>query len=218
MIKLTRVTKYYPTPNGRKYILKDVSLDIPGGKNIGVFGRNGTGKSTLLRLLGKIDYPNQGRIEVKGSLSWPMGLSGGYQGSLSGRDNASFVCRIYGDNENEVAEKVAFVHEFSELADYFDMPVNSYSSGMRSRLSFAVSMAFDFDYYLIDELTAVGDAQFKKKSQQALEEKKGRANVIHVSHNPGQLKKQCDIGIFLHEGKLHCYENMDEAIAAYQKA
>lgn len=217
MIELDNVSKYYPTPQGRKYVLRHTSVKFPSKKNIGVFGANGTGKSTLLRLLGRIDYPNEGFVHVTGSMSWPMGLSGGYQGSMTGRENASFICRIYGDSRETIKDKLLFIQAFAELGDYFDMPVKTYSSGMKSRLAFSVSMAFDFDYYLIDELTAVGDAKFRKKSKQALEAKKASANYIFVSHNLNELKQQCDIGVFLNQGRLYVHNNIDDAISAYHE-
>ena len=217
MIYMEQVTKYYPTASGRRYILKDVTQTLPENKNIGVFGRNGTGKSTLLKLLGGIDYPNSGKITIKGSMSWPMALSGGIQGSLTGRDNARFVCRVYGDNEKVLNKKVSFIHEFSELDEFFDEPVKTYSSGMRSRLAFAISMAFDFDYYLMDEVTAVGDARFKEKARAALNEKREKSNVIFVSHNIGEIKRICDIGMYIEDGQLKIYDDLDEAAARYKK-
>ncbi|MET4692174.1 ABC transporter ATP-binding protein [Endozoicomonas lisbonensis] len=214
MIVFNNVTKYFPTPSGRHYILKDVSLELPGNKNIGVFGANGSGKSTLMRLLAGTDFPNRGRITVKGNVSWPLGLSG-YQGSMTGRENAEFVCRIYGKSREEINEKIAFIKEFSEIGNFFDMPLKSYSSGMRSKFSFAVSMAFDFDYYLIDELTAVGDKRFKRKCRETFDAKKGIANFLFVSHNLNELKRQCDIGIYIKDGKIHVHDSINDAIAAY---
>lgn len=216
MIRMENVTKYYPTPRGRKYVLKNVSIAFPEKCNIGILGRNGMGKSTLLRLLGGIDYPNKGYIHCNGKISWPMGLQGGVQGSLTGRDNARFVCRIYGNTEDEIDEKLEFILEFSELGDYFDMPVKTYSNGMRARLSFATSMAFDFDIYLLDEITAVGDQIFKKKSREALEEKKGKANIIKVSHSMQELVQDCNVGIFLEDGNLYIYDDIKDAVKRYQ--
>ncbi|QYZ67182.1 MAG: ABC transporter ATP-binding protein [Gammaproteobacteria bacterium (ex Lamellibrachia satsuma)] len=217
MIRLENVTKSYPTPKGQKYILRDVSIEFPPKCNIAILGRNGMGKSTLLRLLGGIDFPNRGYIRSEERISWPMGLSGGVQGSMSGRDNARFVCRIYGDSEHEVERKIEYIYEFTELGDYFDMPVKTYSSGMKARLSFATSMAFDFDIYLMDEITAVGDQRFKEKSRAALQEKKDKANIIKVSHNMQELIRDCDVGIYLEKGQMHLYEDIKEAVAIYQR-
>lgn len=214
MIIFDKVSKYFSTPKGRHYILKDVSLTLPGDKNIGVFGANGSGKSTLMRLLAGTDFPNKGRISVKGNVSWPLGLSG-YQGSMTGRENAEFICRIYGKNREEINEKIAYIKEFSEIGDFFEMPLKSYSSGMRSKFSFAVSMAFDFDYYLIDELTAVGDKRFKQKCRETFDAKKGIANFLFVSHNLNELKRQCDIGIYIKDGQIHVHDSIDDAISAY---
>lgn len=220
MIKLENVSKYYPTAKGRKYVFKNLSFSFPEKSNIGVLGLNGTGKSTLLRMIGGIDYPNGGKIEITGSISWPLGLAGGVQGSLTGRENARFVCRVYGDGEEAIAEKLAFIQEFSELGDYFDLPVKTYSSGMRSRLLFAVSMAFDFDIYLMDEITAVGDARFREKSQQALKEKRETSNYIMVSHNTNELIKDCDNLLVLGEGgegKVKLFDDVQAGIQHYRK-
>lgn len=214
MIEFNNVTKYFPTPKGRHYILKDVNLTLPGDKNIGVFGANGSGKSTLMNLLAGVDQPNRGSIRIQGNVSWPLGLSG-YQGSMTGRENAEFICRVYGNGQQEVKEKLAFIKAFSEIGDFFEMPLKTYSSGMKSKFSFAVSMAFDFDYYLIDELTSVGDKRFKEKCQQVFDDKKNRANFLFVSHNLNELKRQCDMGIYIKDGKIHVHNSIDEAIAAY---
>ena len=214
MIIFDNVTKYYPTPNGRHYILKDVNLELPGDKNIGVFGANGSGKSTLMRLLAGTDFPSKGKITVKGNVSWPLGLSG-YQGSMTGRENAEFICRIYGKSRSEIKEKLDYIKDFSEIGNFFEMPLKSYSSGMRSKFSFAVSMAFDFDYYLIDELTAVGDKRFKQKCKETFDAKKDVANFLFVSHNLNELKRQCDMGIYIKDSKIHVHDCIDDAIAAY---
>ena len=162
MIKIESLTKSYRTPKGRHYVFKNLSIEFPTGKSIALIGRNGAGKSTLLRIIGGIDRPDKGEIITQKTISWPVGLSGGFQGSLTGRENVKFVARLY-SRKNELQDKVAFVESFSELGKYFDMPIKTYSSGMRSRLGFGLSMAFDFDYYLVDEVTAVGDMRFKEK-------------------------------------------------------
>lgn len=218
MISMQNVCKYYPTPKGRKYVLQDVSFMLPSKCNIGILGRNGMGKSTMLRLLGGIDYPNSGNLNISGRVSWPMGLQGGLQGSLTGRDNSRFICRIYGDSEHEVENKLKFIHDFSELGDYFDMPVKSYSSGMRARLSFATSMAFDFDIYLLDEITAVGDQRFREKSREALQEKKNKSNIIKVSHNMPEILKDCDVGLVLENGKITVFDDIHQAVKMYQNS
>lgn len=217
MIELINATKYYQTNLGRKYILNNVSLTIPSHKSIAILGSNGAGKSTLLRMLGGIDYPNKGIIKSKNSFSWPMGLAGGFQGSMTGRQNVKFVCRIYGENEDHIKDAINFVKEFSELKDYFDMPIKTYSSGMKARLSFGLSLFFDFDYILIDETLSVGDKKFKIKAKDALLQKIENSNAIVVSHSMKTLKELCDVAIYLENGKMQYFEDIREAINCYQK-
>lgn len=145
MIAIENLTKSYRTPAGRHYVFKDLSLTLPSGKSVALIGRNGAGKSTLLRMIGGTDNPDSGRIISSATIS--AGRAGwGFQGSLTGRENVKFVARLYAPKE-EVRQKVAFVEEFAELGKYFDMPVKAYSSGMKARLGFGLSMAFKFDYY-----------------------------------------------------------------------
>ncbi len=217
MIHLKNVSKYYEVNGEKKFIFKDVSLSIPTGKNLGILGRNGAGKSTFLRMLGGIDFPNYGKIEADVNFSWPVGLSGGFQGSLSGRENAKFVCRFYGKEKNEVEKALSFIKNFSELDRYFDMPIKTYSSGMRSRLSFSLSMAFNFECYLIDEVLSVGDKDFRKKCADKIDELRQKSSILLVNHGMGPLKKMCDSGVLLDNGQLFYYENINDAIDAYQK-
>jgi len=215
MIELKNVTKYFKTKEGRKYILKDVSIVIPSHYNIGILGRNGTGKSTIMRMLGQIEFPNSGKVLSNKSFSWPLGLSGGFVGNMSGKSNVKFVCRLYGKSQKETRDIVNFVKEFSELDDYFNMPIKTYSSGMKSRLSFGLSLSFNFDYMLIDETLSVGDARFKKKSKEALLKKIERCNVLLVSHDMGTLKDICDVGIVVNNGKMSYFEDINSAINEY---
>jgi capsular polysaccharide transport system ATP-binding protein len=196
--------------------LNDVSLTIPGNINVGILGRNGAGKSTLLRMLGGIDFPTSGRIETDIDFSWPLGLAGGFQGSLTGKENAQFVCRVYSRTEDQLKAALDFILAFSELGDYFDMPVKTYSSGMKARLGFAMSLAFDFDYYLIDETLSVGDAKFKDKCKKALTDLKKKRNILLVSHSMPILKEMCDSGIVLSDGRLDYFDDIKDAIACYQ--
>lgn len=216
MIKLDRITKSYMTSQGRHYLFKDLSLEIPAGKSVGLLGRNGAGKSTLMRILGGIDYPDSGRVITDARISWPVGLAGGFQGTLTGRQNVRFVSRLYVP-EDQVAEKIKFVEEFAEIGKYFDMPVKSYSSGMRARLTFGLSMAFDFDFYLIDEVSSVGDASFKKKSADLINQKRQNASIILVTHNLGRLASQCDVVIILKDGQAEYYEDVAQAIEVYER-
>ena len=217
MIALENVTKFFKTRSGKKYILKNASMTLPSGINIGILGVNGAGKSTLLRMLGGIDFPNSGKIISPNTFSWPLGLSGGFQGSMTGRQNCRFVARVMGKEEDEINEILNFVLEFSELGDYFDMPIKTYSSGMRGRLGFGLSLAFDFDYMLIDETLSVGDARFKKKSKEALMKKIETSNVLMVSHSMQDLRNICDAGLLVHKGNLSYFDDIEDAIKAYQE-
>ena len=217
MLDLVDITKRYPSRLGLRTIFRNFSLSIPDGCNTGLIGPNGAGKSTLMRLLGGLEHLDGGRIVTDRRVSWPIGLAGGFQGSLTGRDNVRFVCRIHAATSEEMREKVAFVQAFAEIGDAFDMPVRTYSSGMRSRLTFGVAMAFDFDLYLIDEVTAVGDAAFRKKSQDMLQERLSRSNVIYTSHNMGEIKRLCNAVVLLRPLQAPVlYRDVDEGIAAYR--
>ncbi len=217
MIGLDKVTKSYMTLSGRNVVFRNLSLDIPEGVNVGLIGRNGAGKSTLMRLLSSVDLPDSGEIVTKGRLSWPVGLRTGMQKNLTGRDNVKFVCRIQGVRRDGMQEKIRYVQDFAEIGEYFDHPVSTYSSGMQARLAFGTSMAFDFDYYLIDEVMAVGDATFKRKSRKVFKERLTNAKVILVSHNMKLIRKMCDVVILLERGDTTIYENVRKGIAAYRK-
>ncbi|PJG60125.1 ABC transporter ATP-binding protein [Aeromonas cavernicola] len=214
MITLEHVTKYYPTKFGRNYVLKNVNFTLPGDKNIGILGANGAGKSTLLRLLGGMDMPNQGRVTRHSRVSWPLALSGGFQGSMTGRENTRFICRIHGIHDTREVEE--WVKGFAEIGQHFELPIKGYSSGMKSKFSFAVSMAFDFDIYLTDEITSVGDAKFRQKCIDIFSKKRESATVIMVSHDMNTLRQQCDMGIVLQQGSLTLFHDIEEAITAYQ--
>ncbi|HEX5329462.1 ABC transporter ATP-binding protein [Sulfuricurvum sp.] len=216
MIVLENLTKSYPLTHGRHYVFRDLSFTFPERNSIAILGPNGSGKSTLMRILGGIDTPDSGRVITDKTISWPVGLSGGFQGSLSARDNVKFVCRVYGYSGEALREKVAYVEEFAEIGKYFDQPIKNYSSGMRSRVTFGLSMAFDFDYYLIDEAGAVGDPQFKIKSQAIYDEKRKQSNVILVTHNMSEVRELCQHVIVVKEGKAVVYEDIEEGIAVYQ--
>jgi len=217
MIELKNVTKYFQTKHGKKYILDDVSIIIPSHTNIGILGRNGAGKSTLMRMLGQIEFPNRGKISSPNSFSWPLGLSGGFVGNMTGKANVRFVCRLYGKNNIEIQEIIDTIKDFTELGNYFDMPIKTYSSGMKARLNFGLSMVFEFDYLLIDETLSVGDTRFKKKSKEALMKKIETCSVLLVSHDMKILKELCDAGIVVNEGKMDYYENINDAISEYEK-
>lgn len=215
MFELRNVTKSYLTPKGRRFVFRNLSLAIPPGKNIGLIGRNGAGKSTLMNLLGGADMPDSGIIATDRSISWPVGLTGGFQGSMTGRDNIKFVCRIYGATGEAMREKVRYVQEFAEIGDWIDEPIKTYSSGMRSRVAFGLSMAFDFDYYLIDEVMSVGDAQFRKKCADVFQDKMQNSNIVLVSHNMPEIRKLCDIVLLVRGGEILIFDDVEEGIKAY---
>lgn len=218
MILVENLYKRYLTEHGPgKWVLQDTSFSIPRNVSVGLVGRNGAGKSTLLRLIGGIDYPDRGRVIRNCRVSWPMGLVGGLQGSLTGRQNAKFVCRIHG-HEADIEEKLAFIEEFAEIGDAFDEPVKTYSSGMQSRLKFGISLAFEFDVYISDEVTSAGDALFAKKAAAAFDKLAERAGLIMVSHSEGTLKKFCTAGIWLHEGQAYWFDKLDDAIKNYRES
>ena len=215
MIVVEDLYKRYKTEHGPgKWVLQGITLTIPRNVNVGLIGGNGAGKSTLLRLIGGVDHPNKGRVERRCRLSWPMG-QGGLEPTLTGRQNAKFVCRVHG-HQDDLADRLAYVKDFSELDGAFDEPVSTYSSGMRSRLQFALSLAFDFDIYISDEVTAAGDAAFRKKAAAAFKAMANRSGLIMVAHDEGTLNQFCQAGIFLFEGQAHWFDQIADAFKAYK--
>jgi capsular polysaccharide transport system ATP-binding protein len=217
MLQLRNLTKWYPSAHGRKYVFRDLNLTLPEGANVALIGRNGAGKSTLVNLLGGIDSPNAGAVLTDRRISWPVGLRGGLQGTLTARENVQFVCRVYGATGRAMRDKLDFIEDFAELGDYFNLPVRSYSAGMRSRLTFGMSMAFDFDIYLIDEVMAVGDAVFKRKSHAVMSERLRNANLILVSHSMAPVRAYCNRVVLLERGKVAVFDDIEAGIAAYQQ-
>ena len=217
MIVLQGINKSYRTRDGRQYLFRNLNLSIPEGRNLGIIGRNGAGKSTLLRIIGGIDKPDRGKV-ITGdkTISWPIGFRGVLQKNISGADNTKLICRFYAGKE-EISEKMAFIRSFSELGSYFDMPVNTYSMGMKSRLAFALSIAFDFDSYVIDEIMAVGDAAFRKKCSKIMRQKRKQADFILASRNMKKIRKYCDLILFLGQQEARLYDNVGVAIRAYRK-
>jgi capsular polysaccharide transport system ATP-binding protein len=213
MIELVNVTKAYRMRHGLNVVLNDINFRFKAGSNVGVLGKNGAGKSTLLRILSGAEQPDAGKVVRTGRVSWPIGFSGGFSPSLTGNENARFVARLYGADVHHVCE---FAYEFSELGDYFDMPVRTYSSGMRARLAFALSMAIDFDVYLVDEVTAVGDSTFQKKCRHAFRERRDRSSIIIVSHDLRTIQSYADRCAVLQHGNLTVYDNVAAAARSYQ--
>jgi len=215
MITLQNLTKYYPSDLGNQYIFQDINFRIPEGHNIAILGSNGAGKSTLFRILAGSEYPNKGRVVTDKAISWPVALATGIHPQMTGRENTRFIGRVNGvDDLNEYEEKVK---SFAELGIKYDLPVKSYSSGMRSRLAFGCCIAIDFEVYLIDEATSVGDQKFRKKAKQALLDKSKVANVIMVSHDLDELREFCDSAIILHQGELNFYPDIEEAFEIYKE-
>jgi capsular polysaccharide transport system ATP-binding protein len=214
MIKVHNLTKSFTYQKKKVTVFKDLNFTINTGESVAILGANGAGKSTLLRILGGIDLPDSGTIETDSTISWPVGLVGGFQGSLTGRENVTFVSRIYAD-KSRLEEKIRYVEEFAELGEYFDRPFKTYSSGMRSRVTFGLSMAFNFHVYLIDEVTAAGDQRFREKSKRVLMERKKRADFLMVDHNLWGLKLHCDRSFILDQGKIEEFSDLDEALTLH---
>jgi len=213
MISFDGVSKSYPTPYGRKAVLDDVSVVFAPGRNLGILGVNGAGKSTLLRLISGSEMPDRGRVTRYGRVSFPLGFSGTFHRSLSGRENVGFIARVYGAS---VKKTLAYVSEFAELGPYWNMPVNTYSSGMRARLAFGTCLAIDFDVYLIDEATEVGDERFRRKCAAAFRERTRSSDIILVTHNARTLRQYCDQGAVLTDGRLRLFEDLAGAFAHYR--
>lgn len=216
MILLRNVHKRYQTDHGLgPWVLKGVTLDIPKNVNVGLIGGNGAGKSTLLRLIAGVDQPTKGTVERHCRVSWPMGLGSGFQANLTGRQNAKFICRVLG-HDADMAERVAYVESFADIGAAFDEQVRNYSSGMRSRLTFALSLAFEFDVYISDEVTAAGDSVFRQKAATAFKRMVNKSGLIMVSHGESTLRQFCQAGIFLQNGQAHWFDNIEDALNAYK--
>lgn len=213
MIICRDVTKSYEHHGGgKKQVLKGINLSVGHGERLALLGRNGAGKSTLLKLIGGVEMPTSGKISRGMSVSWPLGFSGGFQGSLTGYDNTRFISRIYRKNIAEVRD---FVEEFTELGRQLKMPVKSYSSGMRARLAFALSLAVDFDCYLIDEVILVGDQDFQRKCQKEFFEKRSDKTMIIASHSTEFIKNFCNKALIIHNGDSTIYEDVNSAVDIY---
>lgn len=213
-LRLENVSKVFPIRGGLKYALRNINLKINYGDRIGILGRNGSGKSTLIRIIGGATKPTTGRVERRMRVSWPIAFQGGFQGSLTGLDNLKFICRIYGVDWKE---KLEMVKDFAELGRYFYEPVKTYSSGMRARLAFALSIAIDFDCYLIDEVVAVGDQRFQNRSKEELFVKRGDRSFVLVSHQPSYIKEFCNRFFVITDGILTEFESFQSAWEYYSK-
>ncbi|BFQ93065.1 ABC transporter ATP-binding protein [Gallibacterium anatis] len=214
MISVEHVYKKYQTRTGAVTVLNDINFSLKKGEKIGILGRNGAGKSTLIRLISGVEAPTSGIIRREMSISWPLAFSGAFQGSLTGMDNLRFICRIYNADIEYVK---AFTESFSELGRYLYEPVKNYSSGMKARLAFALSLSVEFDCYLIDEVIAVGDSRFSDKCRYELFEKRQDRSIILVSHSPNAIRQYCDNAMVLDQGKMLEFPSIDEAYQYYNK-
>jgi capsular polysaccharide transport system ATP-binding protein len=213
MIRLEGLTKIYHTRGLRKLVADSITIDFPSGIGIGLLGRNGAGKSTLLKMIAGTVDPTAGKIVHDGTVSWPVGFGGSFHPDLTGLQNVRFVARVYGVDTTSLCR---FVEDFAELGDHFYLPTRNYSSGMKARLSFGVSMGIRFDTYLVDETTNVGDAVFREKSEAIFQERIGNSSAIMVSHGAAMLRRNCTSGAVLEHGKLYWFDEIDEAIAFHE--
>jgi capsular polysaccharide transport system ATP-binding protein len=214
VIALEGVAKAYPTAAGRKIVLDDATVAFGSGHNFGILGANGSGKSTLIRLLAGSEMPDRGTIRRYARVSFPLGFGGTFHGALSGRENVAFIARIYGAGFKPT---IRFVEEFAELDEYFDMPVNTYSAGMRARLAFGTCLAVDFDVYLIDEVTEIGDERFRRRCATAFRERLRRSDIILATHNSHTMRQYCDRGAILAGGRLQLFDDVASAFERYRR-
>lgn len=214
MISFRNVSKSFKTKNHKKIVLDRVNVDFISGVSYGVLGVNGAGKSTALKMIAGTILPNGGSIKKTVRVSWPLGFSNGFHPEMTGKENLNFVSRAYGEDVRRVT---SFVDEFAELGDYINAPIRTYSSGMIARLAFGLSMAIDFECYLVDEITAVGDARFQERCRSAFDNRRKNADIIMVSHSMETIKDYCDKGVLLVDGRVLLYDDVEQAIAAYYR-
>ncbi|MGF0524375.1 ABC transporter ATP-binding protein [Agrobacterium pusense] len=214
MIRFQNVSKHFKTRSHKKIILDRVNLEFERGYSYGVLGVNGAGKSTTMRMIAGTILPNSGRIRKNVRVSWPLGFAGGFNPEMTGRENLNFVARAYGENVQRVSR---FVEEFAELGDYINAPVRTYSSGMGARLAFGLSMAIEFECYLVDEVTAVGDARFQKRCKDAFDSRRKNSDIIMISHAMDTIKNYCERAVLLVDGRMMYYDDVERAIEAYYR-
>lgn len=214
MIRLENLTKIFSMDGKRKVVANNVNMVFPTGRSVALLGRNGAGKSTLLQMIAGTQDPSAGRIVSTGSISWPVGFAGSFHADLSGAQNTKFIARIYGVDCDEL---VGFVEDFAGLGVHFHLPLRTYSSGMRSRLAFGVSMGIGFDTYLVDEITAVGDAAFRARSSEIFLDRMKRSGAVVATHSMSQVRELCDAAVVLENGNLIFYNDVEEAIAHHKR-
>lgn len=213
MIRFEHVTKTFRLPRSVKVIADDISMTLEKGKAVGLLGRNGAGKSSLMNMIAGSIEPDSGRIVIEGSVSWPVGFQGSFHRQLTGAQNVRFLARVYGVDTEELVD---YVEDFAELGGHFHQPMLTYSAGMRSRLGFGVSMGIYFDYYLVDEVTSVGDAAFREKSEAVFLDRVRNSGALFVSHSMASVRRVCTAGAVLENGKLTYYDSVSEAIAVHE--
>jgi capsular polysaccharide transport system ATP-binding protein len=213
MIEFRNVSKYYLTNTGRKVIVDGLTLALPFGAKVGLLGRNGAGKTTLMAMVAGTVQPVTGEIRRTGAISWPLGFGGTYHNDLTGAQNVRFVARIYGMDTDALT---AYVADFAEIGEFMDMPVRNYSSGMRARLGFGMAMGISFDWYLVDEITAVGDSRFKRKSLAVFKSRLKDAGLLMITHSTSTIRNYCDAGLVLERGQVRFFPDVEEAIAVHE--
>jgi capsular polysaccharide transport system ATP-binding protein len=215
MLVLDRVTKVYHARNLTKQVLQDINIKVGRGDALAVLGANGAGKSTLMKIIAGVEHPTSGFVDRGGlSISWPIGYTSCFQSSLTGADNARFIARIY---RRDIGPLLDFVEDFAQLGPYFRQPIKTYSAGMSARLAFGISLAIEFDVYLVDEVTGAGDARFRERCHEALMYRRRTGTLIMVSHDMTTLRAFCTRGAVLHEGRLTMFEDLEEAIETHIK-
>ena len=213
MIEFRNVSKHYLTPTSRKIIVDHLDLALPYGSKVGLLGRNGAGKTTLMAMVAGTVRPDRGEIRRHGAISWPLGFGGTFHGELTGAQNVRFAARIYGMDTDAL---VAYVADFAEIGEFMDMPLRSYSSGMKARVAFGTAMGVSFDWYLVDEITAVGDSRFKKKSLAVFKSRLKDAGLLMVSHSTNTIRNYCTSGLVLEQGRVRYFADVEEAIAVHE--
>ncbi len=214
MIEFQNLQKSFWTRDGPKHVARDVNVTFPSGVSVALLGRNGAGKSTMMQMIGGSVRPDAGNIQITGSMSWPVGFAGSFHRDLSGEQNVRFIARVYGVDTDEL---IGFVEDFAELGAHFYLPVRNYSSGMKSRLAFGISIGIPFDTYLVDEVTSVGDASFRMKSRTVFRERMRGAGSVVVTHSMAEVRALCSAGAVLENGELTYFDDVEEAIAQHHK-
>lgn len=209
MIRLENLTKTFTMNDGIHTVFRGLTLTLPEGRSLGLLGRNGAGKSTLMQIIAGNMQPSSGRVIREGNISWPIGGASSFHADMTGLQNTRFLARVYGVDCDSLSQ---FVESFADIGKHFYMPLRTYSSGMKSRLSFGVAMGIPFDTYLIDEVTAAGDQAFRKKSQAVFKSRMERASSIMISHSMSDMRNFCDSGIVLYDGILKYFDNIEDAI------